>query len=416
VVRRPTLTRIFLGSNPSTPAKTKKNKKIIGGGIMKILILYANIGNGHFKAAESIKKEIEAKYPKAEIVFKDGLELSGGLTNKLMVKGYMGMIKYLPSMWGTIYSKSDTVKKSRLNDFYNMLNKYMTIRLKKMFREVKPDVIIMTHPFISKMATYLKKKGKTNAKIYVVVTDYQVHTFWIGGQEYFDKMFVARDYMKSDCEDYGVLKEKVKLTGIPISTDFKKEFNREEILKSIGLKNKKTFLFFTGGGLSPRKAKKIFTELAEYVRDHQMIVVTGRNEKQKLKFDKLVAKMKNTSNILVLGYTNRVPELMYISECVITKPGGLTLTECMAMGKPMVVINPIPGQEEKNSSFILNNGFGLSAFNGESLKQVMNIIVKDDVRRNQMVEMCKKNAMPNAAEDIVREIMKDNKLKKNKSL
>lgn len=375
---------------------------------MKILILYANIGNGHFKAAESIKLELEEKYPQAEIVFRDGLDYSGGLTNKLMVKGYMGMIKYIPSMWGKIYAKSDTIKKSTLNEFYTIINKYMTIRLKKMFRQEKPDLIIITHPFISKMATYLKKKGKTSAKIYVVVTDYQVHTFWVGGQEYFNKMFVARDYMKSDCEDYGVLETKVKVTGIPISTNFKKEFNREEILKSLNIEDKKTFLFFTGGGLSPKKAKKIFLELINYSQNYQMIVVTGKNQKQKDKFDKIVTKTKNSKNILVLGYTNRVPELMYISECVITKPGGLTLTECMAMGKPMVVINPIPGQEEKNSSFILNNGFGLSAFNGESLKQVMNIIVKDDTRRNQMIEMCKKNAMPNAAEDIVYEIMKEN--------
>jgi processive 1,2-diacylglycerol beta-glucosyltransferase len=324
---------------------------------MKILILYANIGNGHFKAAEAIKKEMELKYPKAEIVFKDGLDYSGGLTNKLMVKGYMGIIKYIPAMWGKIYASADTVKKSTLNEVYNIINKYMTIKLKKMFRQEKPDIIITTHPFISKMTSYLKKKEKTNAKIYVVVTDYQVHTFWVGGHKYFDKLFVARDYMKTDCEDYGVEKEKIKVTGLPISTDFKKEYNRKEILKFLELKDKKTFLFFTGGGLGPRKAKKIFIELLSFVKDYQIIIVTGKNEKQKAKFEKIVKiinKINKNNNILILGYTNKVPELMYISECVITKPGGLTLTECMAMGKPMVIINPIPGQEEKKSSFISN--------------------------------------------------------------
>lgn len=371
---------------------------------MKVLILYANVGNGHLKAAQAIAEEIKKEHKDVEVVLEDGMEYSGGLTNKLIVKGYMGMIKYIPSMWDNIYKKADKVNRSALLEVYNLVTKYMTIRLKKIFRRENPDIIIITHPFICKMATYLKKKKKTNAKIHVIVTDYQIHKFWIIGHEIFDKMYLAMDYMKKDCELYGVEKEKIVITGIPISKEFLQEYNREEILKYFNLKDKKTILFFGGGGTGVGKTQDMFKKLLEYNYDYQIIAVAGNNEKQKKVFENLAK--KSNKEVLVLGFTNKVPELMYITDFVVTKPGGLTVTECLVMKKPLIIIKPIPGHEEKNSNFLLNNGAALRAYDVKSLDDVLDIVFKDSSREEQMVKMCEKLSKPNSTKDIVDEIFK----------
>lgn len=373
---------------------------------MKVLLLYAKVGNGHLKAAESIKAALEDIDENIEIEYEDGLEYSSALTNKLIIKGYASLARSMPKFYGTIYASSDKQDLNTVGEINKMVNKALTIRLKKMLRIRKPDIIISTHPFVSHMCAYLKRKGKTNAKIISVLTDYGIHNMWLEENEYIDKFMVATSEMKGDCiREYGVNESKIVVTGIPVSPKFSQTYNKQAILEELNLvEGKTTLLFFAGGGLGLGKSEGIFEELVNSDYDFQLIAVTGKNEKQKKRFEKIA----NSSNkkIAVLGYTNRVPELMYVSDFVITKPGGLTSTECLAMKRPMIIINPIPGQEEQNSIYFTNNGTALRTYKNEPIEHVLDIAVNNKKRVEQMIEMCGIIGKPNSSKTIAEETIK----------
>ena len=229
---------------------------------------------------------------------------------------------------------------------------------------------------------------------------------WLEENEHIDKFMVATDEMKGDCvREYNVSADKIVVTGIPVSTRFQETFNKEEILNELGLAlDKTTLLFFAGGGLGLGKSEGIFEELVNSGYDFQLIAITGKNEKQKRRFEKIAKKCDK--KITVLGYTNKVPELMSVSDFVITKPGGLTSTECLAMQKPMIIINPIPGQEEQNSIYFTNNGTALRTYKHEPIEHVLDIAVNNKKRVQQMIEMCKVIGKPNSSSHIAQEVMK----------
>ena len=373
---------------------------------MKILLLYAKVGNGHLKAAESLKEALESLGEDIKIDYEDGLEYSSQLTNKLIVKGYASLARSAPKVFGTMYERSNTQDLNTFGEINKTVNKALTIRLKKMLREKAPDIIISTHPFVSHMCAYLKRKKKTNAKIVSIMTDYGIHNMWLEENEYIDRLMVATNEMKQDCiREYNVPESKVLVTGIPVSKRFSMEYNKEEILAELGLDSgKTTLLFFAGGGQGLGKSEGMFEEMVQAPYDFQLIAITGKNEKQKERFEK-IAKTSN-KNIVVLGYTNKVPELMSVSDFVITKPGGLTSTECLAMKKPMIIINPIPGQEEQNSIYFTNNGTALRTYKNEPLEHVLDIAVNNKKRVEQMIEMCALIGRPNSSMDIANEIIK----------
>ena len=373
---------------------------------MKILLLYAKVGNGHLKAAESLKEALESLGEDIKIDYEDGLEYSSQLTNKLIVKGYASLARSAPKVFGTMYERSNTQDLNTFGEINKTVNKALTIRLKKMLREKAPDIIISTHPFVSHMCAYLKRKKKTNAKIVSIMTDYGIHNMWLEENEYIDRLMVATNEMKQDCiREYNVPESKVLVTGIPVSKRFSMEYNKEEILAELGLDSgKTTLLFFAGGGQGLGKSEGMFEEMVQAPYDFQLIAITGKNEKQKERFEKIAK--KSEKNIVVLGYTNKVPELMSVSDFVITKPGGLTSTECLAMKKPMIIINPIPGQEEQNSIYFTNNGTALRTYKNEPLEHVLDIAVNNKKRVEQMIEMCALIGRPNSSMDIANEIVK----------
>ena len=366
---------------------------------MKVLILYAKAGNGHYKAAEAIKEKIEEHNKDVQIYFEDGLEYSSRIANKIVVKGYAHMTKIAPGMWGAMYAKADTQERNALNEVSKLIHKGLTIRLKKLLRITKPDVIVSTHPFVSKTCAYLKKKNKTDAKIVTLITDYAIHNMWLEDHVFYDKVLVATEEMKEDSIIYGVDKEKIEITGIPTSLKFSEKYDRAKTLKEYGLEDKRTFLFFAGGGQGIGQSKDIFKELLETHGDFQIVAVSGKNEKQKAKFEEM-AKASN-KKVVVLGYTNDVPALMNMCDFVISKPGGLTSTECLVMNKPMLIINPIPGQEEQNAIYFTNNGTAVRAYEGEPLRHQINTLVRNKMRVEQMIQMCKTIARPHAVNDIV---------------
>ena len=296
----------------------------------KVLIFYAAYGGGHLSAARSIKEYIEDNYNDVEIKLVDCVKYVNKALDKLTTTAYNEMAKKMPWAWGKIYSNS---QKGAFAKISNSSNRIMAIKLNKLLQEFNPDIVISTHPFGSQMCSVLKKKGKIHAKIATVMTDYAPHDQWLVNSNLVDYFFVAHDGMKQALMEKGIDNNKIFATGIPLSNRFLKSYNKKEILEELGLvKNKKTVLFFAGGefGLGKSTTYELLRTLAKDFENIQVVAISGRNEKMKRSFEYLVEREHKENCIKVLDYTTKVPELMSISDLVITKPGGLTTSESLA--------------------------------------------------------------------------------------
>lgn len=368
----------------------------------KILIFYGSYGGGHISAARNIKEYIENSYSNCEVSMIDCVEYTNKLINKITTKAYTDFSKYAHWLWKKVYYSSEDGFMASLSNFFNKL---MAKKLYKIIQEVKPDIIISTHPFSSQMCAILKKKGKINCILATVMTDYVEHNQWIILHEFVDYYFVAHDDMKTSLIKKGLKSEKINATGIPFSSKFLNSYNKAEILKEYNLReDKKIALFFAGGafGFGKKKLVVMLKTIIDNFPDLQVIAVSGKNPKLKKCFDEIVHSTKSDDFVKILPFTDKVPELMHISDLVITKPGGLTTTESLVSGLPMVIINPIPGQEEENASFVEKNGAGIWLKKGDHLETILDNILSSDTKLLEMTQnansIAKKNATKNICE------------------
>ncbi len=369
----------------------------------KALIFYACYGGGHISAANSIKECIEAYYPDIEPITVDFMDYLNKAIDKLTTTAYEEMAKKVPSLWGTVYMKSEKGPLARLSIDSNKL---LALKLHFLIKKYKPDYIISTHPFSSQMCAYLKKKNKLpRVKLATIMTDFASHDQWLVGYKYINYFFVAHNSMKKSLEKKGISKNKIFATGIPLSNRFFLDYDRDALFKDFKLNNNKfTILFFAGGrfGLAKKSTYKILEDIARYMDNIQVVAIAGKNKKMYHSFNEIVTKYNRKDDIKVLEFTDKVPELMHISDIVISKPGGLTTSECLACGLPMIVINPIPGQEEQNAQFLVNSNLAFWIKDDDNpLGVIFKVVNNKDVlnnlrnnaskfaKRNSTKEICK---------------------------
>lgn len=372
----------------------------------KILILYAAYGGGHYSAAKAIKKYLDDNY-EVETTMVDCIEYINKVLNKLTTDAYKEMARKAPSLWGKVYSNS---QKGVLGHVSSRTNKVMAIKLKNLIKESNPDLVISTHPFSSQMVSYLKRKGKISCKLVTVLTDFAPHEQWLIGYEYTDGFFVSNDNMKKSIQEYGITSDKIHVTGIPLSERFFQNFDKDSIYSEFNLdKTKPVILFFGGGefGLGKDRPVKILDSLIHNLHTFQIVAISGKNPKMNNNFKELVEKTHSQNRVRVLDYTNKVPELMSISTIVVTKPGGLTTSESLASDLPMLVINPIPGQEEENAEFLEAHNVAVWLKKNDEPNTVINDLFKNPEKLEQMRKNAKLLAKKNSTKDICKIIMNE---------
>ncbi len=368
----------------------------------KILIFYGSYGGGHLSAARNIKDYIENSYPDSEILLIDCIEYINKILNKVTTKAYVDFSKNARWIWKQIYYGSENGSLSKLS---NSINKVMAIKLNKLIQEFSPNLMISTHPFSSQMCALLKEKGKFSCPLATVMTDYAPHNQWIVHNNFVDYYFVAHEGMKEELINRGVNGKKIFATGIPLSNRFLLHYNKEKVLNEYNLSiDKKTILFFAGGeyGFGKDKTFNMLKSIISNFPYLQVIAIAGKNEKMKERFDELVSETRSADTVKILSYTNKVPELMSVSDLVITKPGGLTTTESLASGLPLIIIDPLPGQEEENAQYVEQNGAGIwirenaniekilyDVFNSPYALQSMKIKARLIAKKNSTKDICK---------------------------
>ena len=371
----------------------------------KILIFYGSYGGGHLSAAKSIRDYIEENYSDSQVELVDCVEYVNKLFNKLTTKAYKDFSKNARWIWKHLYYDSESGSLSRI---CNTINRLMAIKLNRLIQEFQPDLIISTHPFSSQMCAILKGKGKLNCKVATILTDYAPHNQWLVKSEFIDYYFVAQQGMVDDLVSRGVNKDKIHVTGIPLSSRFLQSYNKQKILEDYGLtSDKNTILFFAGGefGFGKDKTFNRLKAIIDNLPNLQVVAVAGRNEKMKERFDELVKTTRTESNVKILSFTNQVPELMSVSDLVITKPGGLTTTESLASGLPLIIIDPLPGQEEENAEFIENSGAGIWVKDSDNIETILLNIFNNPDKLENMKSKARLIAKKNSTQNIVETLL-----------
>lgn len=369
-----------------------------------ILILYGSYGGGHKSAANAIKQYIENHYREYQPEIVDCVEYVSKFINKVSVGAYNKMTKSAPWLWKKVYYNSN---KGLLSKISNGTNHLMARKLLHLIQEKDPSHIICTHMFASQMCGLLKRKEKINCDISTILTDYEIHNQWLEENKYIKNYFVAHNEMKQAMIEQKIDENKIFSYGIPMSERFLESFDKDKIYSDFELeKNKKTILFFGGGamGLGKENTCKILNILANKFDDVQIVAVSGKNEEMNKAFNEIVKKTNSENRIKVLEFTNKVPELMSISNVVITKPGGLTTTESLASGLPIIVINPLPGQEEANAKFIEDSNAGVWLKKEDNIEEVLSKVILDDKRILQMSENAKKLAKKDSTRKICEQV------------
>ena len=367
----------------------------------KILIMSASTGGGHNRAARAIKEELESRTIdnmsiECEIV--DSLKLVNNTMDKVISRGYEKSALYTPKAYGSVYRFSETTIASKNEFKTNPLTSLMARKFKHLLNESTPDLIIGTHPFPMIALSTLKKNNNIHSlsrsesfykstKVDIppmisVLTDYTTHSTWI--QNEIDYYIVGHEYVKELLVYEGVDSEKVKAFGIPVEKSFLSHRDRETVLTELGLSPEKLTVLLMGGSFGAGNIKETLEDLISIDRDFQILVITGRNEHLKDKLSKMLDSTIHNKNICLLGYTNKMNDILASIDVLISKPGGLTTTEALLNDVPMIVPYFIPGQEEENLDFLTNCGAALRTTKKYSLPVLLKVLIDDPSRLDNL--------------------------------
>ena len=370
----------------------------------KVLILSAAVGAGHLRAAEAIEKAFKLTGAAEEIRNIDVLNYTNPLFRRLYGKAYIDMVGAMPEVLGWMY---DSLDKPWQNERRRLaLDRLNTQPLIKFLKDYQPDVAVCTHFLPAEIISWLKGKGKINFPQTIVVTDFDVHALWLSHN--FEQYFVAMDETRVHLEKLGIPAAKITVSGIPIDPIFAVIKDKFEMRAKYGLEKDRTTILVSAGGFGVGNIEHPLQALSELETPAQVLAICGRNEELKIRLEKLsVEKLNNqTVSFKPIGYTTAMDEYMSASDLIVGKPGGLTTSEALAKNLIFVVVNPIPGQEERNSDHLLEQGCAIRCNNLPTLAYKIDALLKDKIRFDVMKQNAMRFARPNASGEIVAKLVK----------
>ena len=377
----------------------------------KVLIMSASTGGGHNRAAKAMKDEIEKKCIDGENItceIIDSLKMVNTTMDKIISSGYEKSAKYTPKAWGGMYKLSDVNIIAKHEFKRNLFNTIMSSKIKKLIRKNKPDVIIGTHPFPMISLSTLKEKYPENnnySSLHIpplisVLTDYTAHLTYI--QDNIDYYIAGDEYVREVLIEEGIEPEKIKPYGIPVEKSFLEHRDRNIVLEELGLSPDKFTVLVMGGSFGAGNIKDTLKELLYLDRDFQVLVITGRNESLKEKLERALNSDKYPldKKIAVLGFTKNMNDILSAVDIIISKPGGLTTTECLLKELPMIIPYYIPGQEEENLDFLSNCGAALRTSKKFTISVLLKVLIDNPSRIETLKQNIRTIKKENTAEDI----------------
>jgi processive 1,2-diacylglycerol beta-glucosyltransferase len=365
---------------------------------MRLLILSVSAGAGHLRAAEAVVAAAKTATPAIDALHLDVLSLVPRDFRKLYGEQYIKLVEKLPQLWAYLYSKSDRPSRdSFVGKLKRAAEKFNTRKLDAEIAKFAPDAILCTHFLPAELLSRQKHKGRELPPLWVQVTDFDVHRLWV--HEHVDGYCVANEEVAFRLADRGVPRAKIHVTGIPVMPQFAAPLERATCARELGLTADKFTVLMMAGGAGVGGLDDLAERLLQLPREMQLVALAGRNS-DLLKRLQALAK-RNPGKLFPLGFTTTVERVMTAADLVVTKPGGLSVSECLAKCKPMLLVSPIPGQEERNADYLLEEGAAIKAMDGATLAFKLERLLAQPARLRAMSEAAHRIGTPRAASDVL---------------
>lgn len=363
-----------------------------------IAVLSVSAGAGHVRAAQALQAAAELWYDGVKVVHLDLMDLVSHLFRKVYADSYIKIVERHPAFWGYLYDKTDREQvDSALSRMRIAVERLNTQKLKKALLDIEPDHVICTHFLPAQLLSRKVRKGTFHKPVWVQVTDFDIHSLWI--QTYMTGYFVANDEVAWRAVERGLSREAVHVTGIPIMPAFSHKLSRGECAEELGLDPRKTTFVMMSGGAGVGGIDVLAERLLRLDNDFQLVALAGKNKKLLSTLQAMARQYPR--RFFPLGFTKTIERVMAASDLAITKPGGLTTSECLAVGLPMIVVSPIPGQEERNADFLLESGAALKACEPASLAYRIDKLLREP----GLIKTMKKNALHVGKPDAARKVL-----------
>ncbi len=367
----------------------------------RVLIMSAGAGTGHIRAAEALELSFAADGRVAEVVNNDALQYTNKLFRDFYSSFYTSLVRSAPNFLGWWYKTSD--EPWHTDRMRHMIDRLNTKPLVRFIREFDPDITVCTHFMPAGIISHLIATQQLQARLSIVVTDFDFHAMWLSRS--FHRYFVAIDETKAHLEMLGIPNERITVSGIPIDPVFQQPVNRVEERLRLGLNPEKPVLLLSAGALGVGPTEYMVERMLNLNSDAQTVVVCGRNDELKQRIVQLVD--GRSARFKVLGYTDEMHKLMKTADIFIGKPGGITTSEAIACGLPMCVVSPIPGQEERNSDHLLEEGIAVKCNDLTTLPFKLERLLEDPDRLARMKLNALRFAKPDASATIVDTLLED---------
>ena len=366
----------------------------------KILVLSASVGAGHLRAAQAVELALRELAPDATVQNVDVLTLTNAAFRQLYGKAYLDLVNKAPHVLGYFYDYMDRPrdgdsKRDKLRAIVERINLHKFCDL---IECESWDVIVNTHFLPASIIAAMRKERAIKTPQITATTDFETHRLWVNDP--CDHYCTATAEGASYLQHFGVGADRLSVTGIPIHPVFARERSRNECLARYGLKDDCPVILQLSGGFGVGPIEKLFTGLTEVQSPLQIVTVTGKNTDAKKKLESVNVPSRHRAKIF--GFTDQIDELMACADIVVSKPGGLTTSEVLARGAAMVIVNPIPGQESRNSDYLLENGAGIKINNVATMAFKIEALLRDATRLRSLKQSAKRIATPRAAFDVAR--------------
>ncbi len=362
--------------------------------VKRILLLYISVGSGHQQAADSIVNGITQLNPQIQALSVNSFNYINPLLERVVNSIYMGIIKATPEVWDYLYDNPKIVGKTA--EVRKFVNKVNSPGLIKLVEDFKPDVIVCTQAFPCGIIAAYKEKNNVNIPLIAVATDYIVHSYWIHNKV--DIYIVPSEDTKKILIKSTVPEDKILPYGIPINPLFRLKYDKERIFRELNLNPELPIVLIMGGSQGLGNLYRITMHLEKVNFPFQIIIITGTNGFLRKKLERKQRRFKKPTK--VLSFVNNIYEFMEVASLIITKAGGLTVAESLSKGLPLLIINPIPGQEEKNTQFLLKEGVALRANNERHLCHIIKDLFEDSGKLAEMRTKAAALGKPNSSINI----------------
>ncbi len=371
--------------------------------VPKILVLHASVGAGHTRAAKAVAAAFAAESPQARVEVVDALDLARPLFKRVYGEGYLDLVARAPSLFGLLFDMTDRAPApGALGDRLRRAAQRWGARELVDFLEAGEwDAVVNTHFLAPELIAALTREGRFDAPQLTVVTDYDAHRIWV--HDPCARYCVAGSGAAASLLGHGVPARRVSVTGIPVDPAFASPLDRDAARREFGLCGGYPVVVQSAGGHGVGPLEENYRALLASTVPSEIVVVCGRNEESRRKLAAIRPPARHRAKIL--GFTDKMRTLMAVADLLVTKPGGLTVSEALASALPMALVNPIPGQEERNADFLLENGAAVKANSAASLTRKVEEILASPRKLVDMRRRARALGRPRAAFDVAREAL-----------